>query len=71
MVVSLHVKPHQDVGVQESHVRLHLQGCVDLVALQLLVHAEQNVVGVSVISCGSNESVECGLVVRDAVECMK
>lgn len=36
--------------MQESQIALHLQGYGNLVSLQFLVHAEQDVVSVSVVS---------------------
>ena len=48
MLVALHVNPGQNVRVKQHHVGGQLVGHANLVLPQLLVHAQQHVVRVSV-----------------------
>ena len=54
MVATPHMDLDQDVAVEDHQVSGHLRGDLDLTLLQLLVHAEQDVMCIAVVTCGGN-----------------
>ena len=51
MVAAPHMDLDEDVAVEDHQVGGHLRGDLDLTLLQLLVHAEQDVMCIAVVTC--------------------
>ena len=54
MITPFNVYLNKDIAVQDHEICRHLVGNLDFVFLQFLVHTEQYIVGISVVTCKHN-----------------